>query len=172
MALSEFVAIETAYRALQQLDVEARRRALRWLNDALDVPELLPEAAAELAAASTGAVAAATDLSAVRARGRRRPGKQTAAASERPVRAGRGRGATVATPARQARRGRQRQAAQAQGRDQRAYRRMPPADEVLAAYKKTGTLTALADYFDVPRHTIQGWARRLRSQGHPIGRNA
>lgn len=52
---------------------------------------------------------------------------------------------------------------QAAGR--RAYRRMPEADDVLAAYREVGGTTALAKHFDVPRHTATGWLRRLRSQG-------
>jgi len=47
----------------------------------------------------------------------------------------------------------------------RAYRRMPAADEVLAAYREVGGTTALARHFGVPRHTATGWLRRLRSQG-------
>jgi len=55
-------------------------------------------------------------------------------------------------------------AAQATG-GRRAYRRMPAADEVLAAYREVGGTTALARHFGVPRHTATGWLRRLRSQG-------
>jgi transposase len=47
---------------------------------------------------------------------------------------------------------------------------MPPADEVVAAYQQVGTVSGLADHFGVPRHTVQGWARRLRRQGYQIGR--
>jgi hypothetical protein len=47
---------------------------------------------------------------------------------------------------------------------------MPDAAEVLAAYAQTGTITGLADVFKVPRHTASAWARRLRQQGHAIGR--
>jgi hypothetical protein len=49
---------------------------------------------------------------------------------------------------------------------------MPPAEEVLAAYERAGSLSGLAQHYQVPRHTIQGWASRLRRQGHQIGRNA
>jgi hypothetical protein len=42
MALSEFAAMEAAYRALQPLDPDARGRALRWLTDALNVADPLP----------------------------------------------------------------------------------------------------------------------------------
>ncbi|GFJ77488.1 helix-turn-helix domain-containing protein [Phytohabitans houttuyneae] len=52
----------------------------------------------------------------------------------------------------------------------RAYRRMPEADEVMDVYRQTGSITAVAEHFGVPRHTVAGWARRLRSQGHTIGR--
>jgi len=54
----------------------------------------------------------------------------------------------------------------------RQYRRMPPADEVMAAYGQVGTVTGLAEHYGVPRYTVQGWARRLRDQGHQIGRNS
>jgi hypothetical protein len=54
--------------------------------------------------------------------------------------------------------------------DVRAYRRMPEPDEVMAAYTSAGTITGLAEHFGVPRHTANGWARRLRQQGHSIGR--
>lgn len=52
----------------------------------------------------------------------------------------------------------------------RAYRRMPEPEDVLAAYQRVGTITGLANHFDVPRHTATGWARRLRGLGYPIGR--
>jgi hypothetical protein len=47
---------------------------------------------------------------------------------------------------------------------------MPDASEVLAAYQRIGTITGLAEHYDVPRHTATAWARRLRSQGYAIGR--
>jgi hypothetical protein len=56
-------------------------------------------------------------------------------------------------------------------REVRAYRRMPDPDEVLTAYAQTGSITGLAEYYGVPRHTANGWARRLRQQGHSIGRS-
>lgn len=52
----------------------------------------------------------------------------------------------------------------------RAYRRMPEPDEVMDVYRETGSITAVAEHFGVPRHTVAGWARRLRAQGHAIGR--
>ncbi|MET7403450.1 hypothetical protein ABZS66_59255 [Dactylosporangium sp. NPDC005572] len=53
---------------------------------------------------------------------------------------------------------------------ERVYRRMPPADEVMAAYAQVGSISGLADHFNVPQYTVQGWARQLRKQGHAIGR--
>jgi hypothetical protein len=52
----------------------------------------------------------------------------------------------------------------------RAYRRMPDPEEVMDAYRATGTITGVAEHFNVPRHTVAGWARRLRTLGHTIGR--
>ena len=49
---------------------------------------------------------------------------------------------------------------------------MPDADEVMAAYAQVGTVSGLADFYGVPRHTVQGWARRLRREGHSIGQGA
>ncbi|MET9265634.1 hypothetical protein [Amycolatopsis sp. NPDC004079] len=44
----------------------------------------------------------------------------------------------------------------------RAYRKMPEVAEVLAVYEQTGTVTAMAAHFGVPRHTAQGWMGRIR----------
>jgi hypothetical protein len=45
----------------------------------------------------------------------------------------------------------------------RAYRRMP--DDLASVFKQAGGATAVAAHYGVPRHTVQGWLRRLRSQG-------
>jgi hypothetical protein len=52
----------------------------------------------------------------------------------------------------------------------RAYRRVPEAEQVMDVYRQTGSITGVAEHFGVPRHTVAGWARRLRTQGHNIGR--
>jgi hypothetical protein len=52
----------------------------------------------------------------------------------------------------------------------RAYRRMPDPEQVMDVYRQTGSITGVAEHFGVPRHTVAGWARRLRGQGHTIGR--
>lgn len=56
------------------------------------------------------------------------------------------------------------------GTGTRAYRRMPDAEQVMDVYRQTGSITAVAEHFGVPRHTVAGWARRLRREGHAIGR--
>ena len=65
---------------------------------------------------------------------------------------------------RKTRTGKEPAAVQATG-GRRAYRRMPESSEMLAAYRQAGGTTALAERYDVPRHTATGWLRRLRSQG-------
>lgn len=45
---------------------------------------------------------------------------------------------------------------------QRAYRRMP--DDVVDVFRDSGSVTALAAHYGVPRHTAQGWVGRLRRQ--------
>jgi len=42
----------------------------------------------------------------------------------------------------------------------RAYRRMP--DDVLETLERLGSVTKLAQHYEVPRHTAQGWVGRLR----------
>lgn len=145
MALSEFVAMETAYVALQQLDPAARQRAMHWLTDALTVSGQLPKIPTPTTV-PTEAISAVVSEPSREAKPRRRP---------------RGSG--------QARRGK---TIVASDSGERAYRRMPDADTVLAAYQEVGSVSGLADHFGVPRHTVQGWARRLRREGYDIGRSA
>ncbi|QIS22162.1 hypothetical protein [Nocardia terpenica] len=44
----------------------------------------------------------------------------------------------------------------------RAYRKMPDPDELRENLRKIGTVTGLAKYYQVPRHTAQGWVGRLK----------
>jgi hypothetical protein len=54
------------------------------------------------------------------------------------------------------------------GAQGRAYRRMP--EDLATVFNRVGGASAAADHYGVPRHTVQGWLRRLRSQGVlPIG---
>ncbi|WP_203907689.1 hypothetical protein [Rhizocola hellebori] len=77
------------------------------------------------------------------------------------------RGRRASKPKTKARAGRGKVAVEPEGR---AYRRMPEPEEVLKAYQKAGTVSALAEHFDVPVYTVHSWARRLRGQGYQIGR--
>jgi hypothetical protein len=163
MALSEFAAMEAAYQALQPLDPAARGRAVRWLTDALSVSDALPAAPAGEQEATSGPVAGE--------RGRRSGGSATPAGAAATGRARGGRRSAASGERQPSRRARAANAP-ADTSEGRAYRRMPPPEEVLAAYEQAGSLSGLAEHYQVPRHTIQGWASRLRRQGHPIGRNA
>jgi hypothetical protein len=157
LTLSEFEAMETAYVALHGLDPAARTRALHWLTDALAVARALPQAngvdrtqhvatVVEPARKKVRAAAAPKSAPAKTGSARKAPGT-------------RARTATRKTTAEDA-------------KGERAYRRMPPAEEVMAAYGQVGTVSGLADFFGVPRHTVQGWARRLRGEGYSIGQTA
>lgn len=53
--------------------------------------------------------------------------------------------------------------AQKGGGEARAYRRMP--EDLTAVYKRLGGAAAVAEHYEVPRHTVQGWLRRLRAEG-------
>ncbi|MBO0868349.1 MAG: hypothetical protein J2P15_07255, partial [Micromonosporaceae bacterium] len=48
-------------------------------------------------------------------------------------------------------------------RQTRAYRRMP--DDIVTVFRQAGGVTRTAEHYGVPRHTAQGWIRRLRMQG-------
>jgi hypothetical protein len=114
-------------------------------------------AGAARAGGRAGAAKAGGRTAAKKAAGRVAAGTDTGA------RAGRTAAAARAT-------GRARKAASGE-RETRAYRRMPDAAEVLAAYQDSGSITKLAEHYGVPRHTANGWARRLRGQGYAIGRS-
>jgi hypothetical protein len=45
----------------------------------------------------------------------------------------------------------------------RAYRRMP--EDLATVFTRVGGASAAAEHYGVPRHTVQGWLRRLRAQG-------
>jgi len=161
MALSELAAVEAAYQVLHPLDAAGRRRALQWLSDALAAEGPLPEStpSGESSAEPDAEDGKTSRVSAAKPASTRTPRRRTPTAA-----------AAQATPSRTRRVRAEKQApapAESQGR---AYRRMPPAEEVMTAYAQVGSISALADHFGVPRHTVQGWARQLRKQGHTIGR--
>jgi hypothetical protein len=86
-----------------------------------------------------------------------------------PTRPRRAAAAAKATRATGTRRNTRRAAAPAE--TGRAYRRMPDQDQVAAVYRESNSATAVARHFEVPRHTANGWLRRLRTLG-VIGDNA
>lgn len=156
MALTELTALDNAYKALQPLGQDARRRALQWLSDALNGGHALADAPA--AAEPPGEAVEVTETAAPAFR------QETAAVAStspapKPRRGRRVRGGTA-----------QPKAEQPPAEAGRAYRRMPDPEVIMKAYRKVGTVSGLADRFDVPRHTVNHWARRLRSQGYDIGR--
>jgi hypothetical protein len=174
MALSELAALDAAYQALRSLDPAGRRRALQWRSDALGADAPLSSLPADreptpAAAANGGVPVAATPKtrSVAAERPARQPRRRASAATSdgapaagartRGRRAGRPKVGDAAKPARATRQG------------ARPYRRMPAADEVMAAYRRVGSVSGLAEHFDVPVHTVQGWARQLRRHGYTIG---
>lgn len=172
MTMPELTALDNAYQALQPLGQDARRRALQWLADALVPAHTLPDtsAAPDMAAATettpTGPAATfeavtVEPVAVVSAPQRRRP-----ATSTKRVPASAPAIASKARPGRRVKAG----TSQAAVKGERPYRRMPDPDTIMKAYRKVGTVTGLADRFEVPRHTVNHWARRLRSQGYDIGR--
>jgi hypothetical protein len=160
MTLTELTALETAYHVLQPLDDTARRRALQWLSDALSQNQ--PLVTGTLAAVAAAPAAA---LSTTRARPRRRSAAASTAAAPKPnAKKVKGAALNGAAGKRSAKK------ASANGHE-RAYRRMPDPATVMKAYEKIGSISGLAEHFDVPPHTVTHWARRLRTQGYQIGRN-
>ena len=71
--------------------------------------------------------------------------------------AGRGRSATRTSGTAAARGGASR------GGTGRAYRRAPA--DIVEVFTQAPSATALARHYGVPRHTVQGWLRRLRAEG-------
>lgn len=151
VALAELTALENAYKALQPLGQEAQRRALRWLTDALTPSHILPGTPAQpnTTTPETAAPARRRRNAATAARTPTNVASSPSASRDRPVKGS---------------------APQATAAEQRPYRRMPDPNTIMKAYRKVGTVTGLADRFDVPRHTVNHWARRLRAQGYDIGR--
>ena len=146
MALTELTALESAYKALEPLGEAARRRALQWLSDALEKGQPLVD--------TTVAPLAEVKVP---------PQQQQQQQQER-----RRKAATVTV----AKGNRRQRKSKTSAGGERAYRRMPDPDEVMAAYEEVGTVSGLAEHYGVPRHTVNHWARRLRGQGYEIGRNS
>jgi hypothetical protein len=117
-------------------------------------------------ASERGAVKRAT-ATATRAAAKKTAAKQTAAKKTTGTTTGTGRGARKATAAGSSRvatrtgaAARTARAAQDAGR---AYRRTP--EDIVTVFNQAPSATALARHYGVPRHTVQGWLRRLRAEG-------
>jgi len=158
MTLTELSALETAYQVLQPLDNTARRRALQWLADALSQNQPLITTLATPVTPGPTAEPTPT-ISTAQADPRRRT--KSVAPTKR----------VSAKKVKTAVHNGKRAGKKASDNHERAYRRMPDPALVMKAYERIGTITGLAEHFDVPQHTVTHWARRLRTQGYQIGRN-
>jgi hypothetical protein len=118
----------------------------------IDLALLVAALAPGSAPAITATPAAAPAPAASTGRTRQARGRKARKAAEAPAKATRGRRRAAAAAAEAPKAG-------------RAYRRMPPQDDMVAAWNESHSASALAAHFDVPRHTAQGWLRRLRSLG-------
>ncbi len=87
------------------------------------------------------------------------------AAAQAPSRTRQARTAQARTAQTRTAQGRSAKANDQAARTSRAYRRMPDAEELVAAYRQAGGTTAVARHYGVPRHTATGWVRRLRRLG-------
>jgi hypothetical protein len=116
--------------------------------------------------AALGAAPAEAQPRQRRAAAGRRATSGTRTASGTRAKAGRS-AAQAPTRSRQARsvQARAAKATEQPARTGRAYRRMPEAEELVAAYREAGGTTAVAKQYGVPRHTATGWIRRLRRLG-------
>ena len=120
-------------------------------GNGLSPAELPPIDFAGLVAALNPALAAGAPAPAAAPARRRRGGRQPAVAKAAATKAARGRRRAADTAAAPT--------------AARAYRRMPEQDDVVAAWQASGSTTAVAAHFGVPRHTASGWLRRLRTLG-------
>lgn len=156
MPRDELTAFGAAYDVLVRLDKPARERALTWLSRVLETgaapaadptPEVEgPAVAVRRAKAASGAT-------------RTRKKAATAAKTKAAAKSGGGRAKDASKPGRS-------------GSSERPYRRMPEPQEVVDAFQSVGSMSGLAEYYGVPRHTINDWARRMRGMGYQIGRSA
>jgi len=99
------------------------------------------------------------------ARSDAQPPSRSRQARSTQTRAGQTRAAPTRSAQARAAQARAAKAAEQPARTGRAYRRMPDAEELVAAYRQAGGTTAVAKHYGVPRHTATGWVRRLRRLG-------
>jgi hypothetical protein len=106
--------------------------------------------------AKQSSAAAPTPEPAARPRARRAPAATSAGVTATKAGAKRGGGTTTTAGKRPTRK-----AAAPATTGGRVYRRMP--EDITAVYQQAGTAAAIADHYGVPRHTAQGWIRRMKA---------
>jgi hypothetical protein len=175
-ALAELEAMGKAFEALRGLNGTERVRALQWLSGALsgtDTALHIVDHGGPGAAENAPTVVVRESIASSAPTARKRPAKVVPPApkSTRPAAAAKPPAQKSTSSGGDSPRSRRRQVS-ATAQNARPYRRMPPADEVLAAYRQVGTVTGLADFFGVPQHTVKDWSRRLRKEGYQIGQGS
>lgn len=157
---------------VRALTSPAPAQALPSSDEPVAAPESAPESTPEPAPEPEAAVDTVPEPVAVEEPAGTAPRRTRKAAKKAVAKKAAGRKATAAKKATAKAAPRRRAAAEAAPTTAgtRAYRRMPEADQVMEVYQQTGSITGVAEHFEVPRHTVAGWARRLRSMGHAIGR--
>jgi hypothetical protein len=50
----------------------------------------------------------------------------------------------------------------------RVYRKAPSLADLETVYTETGTISGVAEHFDVPVHTAQGWVTRMRRKNSSV----
>lgn len=118
--------------------------------------ELPTAAASRPRRAKKSPAAEPTPEPAARPRARRAPAATSAGVKATKAGAKRGGGATDTAGKRPTRK-----AAAPTTTGGRVYRRMP--EDFTAVYQQAGTAAAIADHYGVPRHTAQGWIRRVKA---------
>jgi hypothetical protein len=130
---------------------------------ALDVAAAPADAPPPPPAAAQTAPSVATASTSPR---RGRPAKKAAAPATRTAKKTAGRKAAAAkATAKKAQPGKVRKATSAKPdpKTGRVYRTMP--DDFVSTYHQASTVAAIADVYDVPRHTAQGWVNTARKRG-------
>ena len=120
-----------------------------------------PLAADEPAAVDDEPAAPAVPVAPRSRRRRSTPETAGSVAVERPASGRRGRKATRGAAAKAAAASAQNGSEAAPDSGGRIYRRAPA--DLSAVYAELGSASAVAQHYQVPRHTVQGWLRRLRN---------
>ena len=134
-------------------------------------PEPQPPAPRRRARKATPAIEAAPEPPAPRRRARKATPAVEAAPAKRAARPRTAKAAPVAEPRRRARTAKQAPAAPAKKQTAsrtkvpaasgRVYRRTP--DDLAEVFEQVETVAGIAEHYEVPRYTAQGWVNRLRA---------